>query len=138
MGPGQGFPVEISVPRDRDSSFEPKIVAKRQRRLTGVDEMVISLSAKGLTHGEIAAHLANSQLPLNHVAFEAPVDIAAWHDKPTFYVISTKDKVLAPEAQKSFAARIHAQTTEVAGSHASLVVHAKQVAEVIEKAALAK
>ena len=51
-------PVEISVPRDRDSSFEPKIVAKRQRRLTGVDDMVISLSAKGLTHGEIAAHLA--------------------------------------------------------------------------------
>src|SRR5207247_10399081 len=51
-------PVELSVPRDRDSSFEPKIVAKRQRRLTGVDDMVISLSAKGLTHGEIAAHLA--------------------------------------------------------------------------------
>ncbi|WOH61605.1 alpha/beta hydrolase [Bradyrhizobium sp. BWC-3-1] len=87
---------------------------------------------------EIAAHLANSQLPLNHVAFEAPVDVAAWHDKPTFYVISTKDKVLAPEAQKSFAARIHAQTTEVTGSHASLVVHAKQVAEVIEKAALTR
>ena len=51
-------PVELSVPRDRDSSFEPKIVAKRQRRLTGIDEMVISLSAKGLTHGEISAHLA--------------------------------------------------------------------------------
>ena len=51
-------PVEIIVPRDRDSSFEPRIVAKRQRRLTGVDDMVISLSAKGLTHGEIAAHLA--------------------------------------------------------------------------------
>ena len=51
-------PVEISVPRDRDSSFEPKIVAKRQQRLTGVDDMVISLSAKGLTHGEICAHLA--------------------------------------------------------------------------------
>ena len=46
------------MPRDRDSSFEPKIVAKRQRRLTGVEDMVISLSAKGLTHGEIAAHLA--------------------------------------------------------------------------------
>ena len=46
------------MPRDRDSSFEPKIVAKRQRRLTGVDDVVISLSAKGLTHGEIAAHLA--------------------------------------------------------------------------------
>ena len=41
-------PVEIIVPRDRDSSFEPKIVAKRQRRLTGIDDMVISLSAKGV------------------------------------------------------------------------------------------
>jgi pimeloyl-ACP methyl ester carboxylesterase len=85
---------------------------------------------------EIAQSLANSQLPLNHTAFEAPVDTAAWHDKPTFYVISTKDKVIAPEAQKMFAARMHAQTTEVAGSHASLVVHANEVAAVIEKAAL--
>ena len=87
---------------------------------------------------EIAEHLANSQLPLNHVAFEAPVDVAAWRDKPTFYVISTKDKVIAPDAQKLFAARIKAQTTEVAGSHASLVVHADAVAAVIEKATLAK
>src|SRR3981081_2401975 len=51
-------PIEIDVPRDRDGSFEPQLVAKRQRRLSGVDDLVISLSAKGLTHGEIAAHLA--------------------------------------------------------------------------------
>src|SRR3954447_635728 len=51
-------PVEVDVPRDRDGSFEPKIVAKRQRRLAGVDELVISLSAKGLTTGEAQAHLA--------------------------------------------------------------------------------
>jgi putative transposase len=50
-------PVDISVPRDRESTFEPKIVAKRQRRLSGVEDMVVSLSAKGLTHGEISAHL---------------------------------------------------------------------------------
>jgi pimeloyl-ACP methyl ester carboxylesterase len=87
---------------------------------------------------EIAEHLANSQMPLSLAAFEAPVTIAAWRDKPTFDVITTKDKVIAPEAQKSFAARMKAQTTEVAGSHASLVVHAKEVAEVIEKAALVK
>jgi len=87
---------------------------------------------------QIAEALANSQLPLNHVAFEAPVDVAAWHNKPTFYVISTKDKVIAPEAQRFFAGRIKAQVTEVAGSHASLVVHAQEVAAVIEKAALAE
>jgi len=51
-------PVEVRVPRDTAGTFEPQIVKKRQRRLTGVDEMVLSLSAKGLTHGEIAAHLA--------------------------------------------------------------------------------
>ena len=51
-------PVEIEVPRDRDGTFEPEIVKKRQRRLTGVDEIVLSLSAKGLTTGEISAHFA--------------------------------------------------------------------------------
>jgi putative transposase len=51
-------PVEIDVPRDRAGSFEPQIVKKRQRRLNGVDEIVLSLYAKGLTTGEISAHFA--------------------------------------------------------------------------------
>ena len=44
------------MPRDRAGTFEPQIVKKRQRRLTGVDEIVLSLYAKGLTTGEISAH----------------------------------------------------------------------------------
>ena len=51
-------PVEVRVPRDVAGTFGPQIVKKRQCRLTGVDEMVLSLSAKGLNHGEISAHLA--------------------------------------------------------------------------------
>lgn len=50
--------VQIDVPRDRDGSFEPVIVKKRQRRLNGVDEIVLSLYANGLTTGEISAHFA--------------------------------------------------------------------------------
>ena len=50
-------PIELDVPRDRAGTFEPVMVAKRKRRLGGVDQMVLSLSAKGLTHGEISAHL---------------------------------------------------------------------------------
>ena len=50
--------VEIEVPRDRAGTFEPQIVRKRQRRLSGVDEIVLSLYAKGLTTGEISAHFA--------------------------------------------------------------------------------
>ena len=81
-------PVEISVPRDRDSSFEPRIVAKRQRRLTGVDEMVISLSAKGLTHGEICAHLAEvygadvSKQTITAITDRVMEGLADWQNRP--------------------------------------------------------
>jgi putative transposase len=81
-------PVEISVPRDRDSSFEPKIVAKRQRRLTGIDDLVISLSAKGLTHGEIAAHLAEvygaevSKQAITTITDRVMEGLAEWQSRP--------------------------------------------------------
>src|SRR6478672_7831559 len=51
--------VVIDVPRDREGTFEPQIVKKRQRRLGDVDEIVLSLYAKGLTTGEISAHFAD-------------------------------------------------------------------------------
>jgi putative transposase len=51
-------PVGIDATRDRDGTFEPVIVPKGQRRLNGVDEMVLPLYAKGLTTGEISAHFA--------------------------------------------------------------------------------
>ena len=51
-------PVQIEVPRDRDGSFEPVIVRKRQRRLDGIDQIVLSLTARGLTTGEVAADFA--------------------------------------------------------------------------------
>jgi putative transposase len=46
------------VPRDRDGTFEPQIVRKRQRRLTGVDQIVLSLYAKGLTTGKVIEEMA--------------------------------------------------------------------------------
>src|SRR6202011_2593922 len=55
---GNSGPVEIDVPRDRAATFDPQIVKKRQRRLGEVDEIVLSLYAKGLTTGEISAHFA--------------------------------------------------------------------------------
>jgi transposase-like protein len=56
-------PVEITVPRDREGSFEPKIVKRRQKRLTGVDEMVIPPAAKGLPTGEVQATWPRSMAP---------------------------------------------------------------------------
>ncbi len=81
-------PVEIAVPRDRDASFEPKIVRKRQRRLSGVDEMVISLAAKGLTTGEISAHLAEvygaevSKQTISTITDKVIEGMAEWQNRP--------------------------------------------------------
>jgi transposase-like protein len=52
-------PVTIEVPRDRDSSFDPVIVPKHSRRLSGFDEQVLSLYAKGFTTGDIVDHVAD-------------------------------------------------------------------------------
>ncbi|GAA3130798.1 hypothetical protein GCM10020255_004490 [Rhodococcus baikonurensis] len=85
-------PVELEVPRDRDSSFEPKIVAKRQRRLSGVEDMVISLSAKGLTTGEIAAHLAEvygadvSKQTISTIIERVMEGMAEWQNRPLYPV----------------------------------------------------
>jgi putative transposase len=80
--------VEIEVPRDRDGSFEPKIVKKRQRRLAGVEELVISLAAKGLTTGEIAAHFQDvygaevSKDTISRITDRVLEELAAWQSRP--------------------------------------------------------
>ncbi|WP_443048551.1 IS256 family transposase [Streptomyces sp. NBC_00272] len=81
-------PVVLDVPRDREGSFEPQIVKKRQRRLTGVDEMVLSLSARGLTHGEISAHLAEvygaevSKTTISTITDKVVDGMNEWQNRP--------------------------------------------------------
>ncbi|MDH6613831.1 putative transposase [Streptomyces sp. SAI-135] len=81
-------PVRITVPRDREGAFEPKIVKKRQKRLTGVDEMVISLAAKGLTTGEVQAHLAEvygaevSRQTISTITDHVLEGMAEWQSRP--------------------------------------------------------
>ncbi|WP_163550871.1 IS256 family transposase, partial [Candidatus Frankia nodulisporulans] len=81
-------PVEIEVPRDRAGSFEPVVVKKRQRRLSGVEDMVLSLSAKGLTHGEISAHLAEvygaqvSKQTISTITDRVMDGMAEWQNRP--------------------------------------------------------
>jgi putative transposase len=81
-------PVEVEVPRDRDGSFAPRIVPKRQRRLDGVDDLVVSLSAKGLTHGEICAHLKEvygaevSKETISRITDRVMEGLAEWQNRP--------------------------------------------------------
>ena len=81
-------PVEIDVPRDRAGTFEPQIVRKRQRRLNGVDEVVLSLYAKGLTTGEISAHFAEiygasvSKETISRITDKVLEEMGDWQVRP--------------------------------------------------------
>ncbi len=82
-------PVEIEVPRDTNSTFDPVIVKKRQRRLTGIDEIVLSLTAKGLTTGgEIAAHFDDvygatvSKDTISRITDKVIEEMTEWCNRP--------------------------------------------------------
>ncbi|GIJ50963.1 IS256 family transposase [Virgisporangium aliadipatigenens] len=81
-------PVQIDVPRDRAGTFEPQIVKKRQRRLSGVDEIVLSLYAKGLTTGEISAHFAEiygasvSRETVSRITDKVIEEMTDWSHRP--------------------------------------------------------
>jgi transposase-like protein len=81
-------PVEIDVPRDTDASFQPQIVKKRQRRLSGVDEIVLSLTARGLTTGEISAHFAEvygasvSKETISKITDKVVEEMNEWSNRP--------------------------------------------------------
>lgn len=80
--------VEVSVPRDREGTFEPQIVAKRQRRLADVDEVVLSLYAKGLTTGEIRTHFAEiygasvSKETISRITDKVVAEMDEWSARP--------------------------------------------------------
>jgi transposase-like protein len=81
-------PVRIAVPRDRDASFEPAIVKKRRRRLHDVDEVVLSLHAKGPTTGGISAHFQEicgasvSKETVGRITDRVPDEMNEWSSRP--------------------------------------------------------
>lgn len=107
-------PVAIDVPRDRDGSFEPQIVKKRQRRLTGVDEIVLSLYAKGLTTGEISTHFAEI-----YGASVSKETVSRITDK----VIAEMPGMVVPAARPGVCRDLHRRARgEGAGSGADFVI----------------
>ena len=81
-------PIEIEVPRDRAGTITPVVVAKRQRRLGSIEDIVLSLSARGMTHGDIAAHLADvygsevSKTTISTITDKVLDGMAEWQGRP--------------------------------------------------------
>lgn len=91
----QAGPVRISVPRDRNGEFEPQIVRKGQRRAGPVDEMILSLYARGMTTRDIQAHMAEvygasvSPALISNITDVVADEIIMWQTRPleSFYAI---------------------------------------------------
>ena len=91
----QAGPVRISVPRDRNSEFEPRIVKKGQRRAGPVDEIILSLYARGLTTRDIQAHLEEvygasvSPALISNITDVVQDEIVTWQTRPLeeFYAV---------------------------------------------------
>jgi putative transposase len=81
-------PVDVAVPRDRKSTFEPRIVPKRARRLGTIDDMILSLYSRGMTTRDIEAHLAEvygvsaSRELISNVTEVVVDEIKAWQSRP--------------------------------------------------------
>jgi putative transposase len=81
-------PVEVRTPRDRNGSFEPRLVGKRQTRLAGLDEKILALYAGGMTVRDIAAHLSDlygvevGRDTISRVTDAMLEDVEAWRTRP--------------------------------------------------------
>ncbi len=81
-------PVQIKTPRDRDSSFEPQLVAKRQTRLAGLDDKILGLYAGGMTVRDISAHLSElygteiGRDTISRITDAVLADVEAWRTRP--------------------------------------------------------
>src|SRR5258708_2729501 len=87
---------------------------------------------------ETASFMADSQVPWGVEALSGAVTEPAWRAKPSWYLVSTEDRMIPPDAQRSMAKRAGSEGVEVKGSHAVYVSQPEAVADLIERAANAK
>ncbi|MCT1777195.1 IS256 family transposase, partial [Brachybacterium sp. p3-SID957] len=94
-------PIELDVPRDRAGSFTPRLVPKGQRRLGGLDDMIISLYAGGMTIRDIQHHLAStigtdlSHETISNITDAVSEEVLAWQTRPLeeFYPVIYLDAI---------------------------------------------
>jgi len=84
---------------------------------------------------QLAAFMADSQVPWGLEALSGAISVPAWRSKPSWYLVATDDRMIPPPAQRSMAQRAESTMVETAGSHSVYVSKPKVVAELIARAA---
>lgn len=92
-------------------------------------------SFAGDVNPDMAAFMADSQVPWGLDALGGAVSEPAWKSKPSWYLVATDDRMIPPDAQRAMAKRAGATTVESKGSHAVYVSQPRAVADLIDQAA---
>jgi pimeloyl-ACP methyl ester carboxylesterase len=100
-----------------------------------LDKAKFAASFAGDVNPDMAAFMADSQVPWGLDALGGAVTEPAWKSKPSWYLVATDDKMIPPDAQRAMAKRAGATTVESKGSHAVYVSQPRAVAELIDQAA---
>jgi pimeloyl-ACP methyl ester carboxylesterase len=102
-----------------------------------LDKAKFPASFAGDVDAEPAAFMADSQVPWGVDALSGTISEPAWRTKPSWYLVTTEDKMIPPAAQRAMAERAGSTVAEAAGSHAIFLSQPAVVAALIKKAASA-
>jgi pimeloyl-ACP methyl ester carboxylesterase len=100
-----------------------------------LDNGKFAASFAGDVNPDMAAFMADSQVPWGLDALGGAVSEPAWKSKPSWYLVATDDKMIPPDAQRAMAKRAGATAVESKGSHAIYVSQPRAVADLIDQAA---
>ncbi len=136
FAPDKGESVSTLIKDPPPGAPVPPLLAPQEGYLS-LDKAKFPASFAGDLDIEKAAFMADSQVPCGLDALSGTISEAAWHTKPSWYLVATDDRMIPPAAQRFMSERADSTVTEVAGSHAIYVSQPKAVAAFIEKAAIA-
>jgi len=100
-----------------------------------LDREKFPASFAGDVKPETAEFMAASQVPWGLEALNGTVTDAAWKTKPSWYLVTTDDRMIPPDAQRSMSKRAGSKVVEVKASHSVFLSHPESVASIIEQAA---
>jgi pimeloyl-ACP methyl ester carboxylesterase len=134
FAPDKGESVNALIAGFPADGPQPPILAPKDGFLF-LDRERFAASFAGDLPAEQAAFMADSQVPWGVNALGGTISEAAWRLKPSWYLVTTEDRMIPPSAQRSMAERTGATVTEAAGSHSIYVSQPAAVAAVITQAA---
>jgi pimeloyl-ACP methyl ester carboxylesterase len=134
FAPDKGESVNTLIEDPKPGAPVPPILPPQDGFLF-LDKSKFRASFAGDVSADAAAFMADSQVPWGVEALAGTISEPAWKTKPSWYLVTTEDKMIPPDAQRAMSKRAGSKVVEVKGSHAVYVSQPQAVASIIEKAA---